>query len=687
MSWLRPTGRPDRPSGLAYGGDYNPEQWDPEVWPEDVRLMTEAGVTLVTVGVFSWAQLQPEPDRWDFDWLDRVMDLLAEGGIAVDLATATASVPNWLAAADPSVLAVDRHGNRIAQGGRQAWSPSSRTYRRHSIELVERMAQRYGDHPALALWHVSNELGGHNARCYGEESARAFRIWLRGRYADSLDELNRAWGTAVWSQRYRSWEEIEPPRATFTGPNPTLELDFARFSSDQLRDQLRAERAVLRALTPDVPVTTNFIVFDAGRNMAYSTWTDDVDVIASDHYLGEGRNAFEETDFSADRSRGLAGGAPWMLMETAPNGTSWRRINPSKRRGQLRRDALSHVARGADAVCFFQWRAARSGAERFHSAMLPHAGVDSDVFRDVVGLGADLRSIAAVAGSRVRPDVALVLDEVSWWAFEGGDHPRNDLRLMDAVLPWHRVLTALGLTIDVVPPSADLAPYRLVVAPQLYLVSDEHAARISAAAHAGATVVIGAFSGVVDELDRVRPGGFAGAFHELLGIRVEDVWPVRDDEAFAVTGDGWSGTARTWAEVVRLAGATAAATATDGDLQGLPVVTRRSVSAGTAWYVSAWLDEGGLRGVLTQAAGEAGATAPIRDDHRLRVTTRVAGAREYHFLINHGDTAAAVQGSGTDLLDGSVHTGRILVPGGAVRVLEGRLDRARIQAPVAVRKG
>ena len=678
MTWLHRTGRRPHAAGLAYGGDYNPEQWEPEVWPVDVRLMQEAGVNLVTVGVFSWAQLQPEPDRWEFGWLDRVLDLLAEGGIDVDLATATASVPNWLAAQDPSVLAVDRHGNRIAQGGRQAWSPSSRTYRRRSLELVERMAERYGGHPALALWHVSNELGGHNSRCYGEESARAFRIWLRERYSDSLDQLNRAWGTAVWSQRYRSWDEVEPPRATFTDPNPSLELDFARFSSDQLRDQLRAERAVLQRHTPEVPITTNFIVFDAGRDMAYSTWTDDVDIVASDHYLGEGRDAYVETDFSADRSRGLAAGAPWMLMETAPNGTSWRRINPSKRRGQLRRDALSHVARGADAVCFFQWRAARSGAERFHSAMLPHAGVDSDVFRDVVALGADLRSLAPLAGSRVRADAALVLDEVSWWAFEGGDHPHNDLRLMDAVLPWHRVLTEMGLTVDVVPPSADLSPYRLVAAPQLYLVSDEHAARLSAAADAGATVVIGAFSGVVDELDRVRPGGFAGAFHDLLGVRVEDVWPLRDDESFAVAGDGWTGTVRTWAEVVRLDGATAHASAADGDLLGMPVVTRRSTTAGAAWYVSAWLDDAGLRGLFARIAAEAGLSTPIRDSRQLRVTTRVAGDDEYHFLINHGDTDAAVAGSGTDLLDASSHAGRIVVPAGAVRVVKGRLERSAI---------
>ncbi|MBE1583706.1 beta-galactosidase [Nonomuraea angiospora] len=647
---------------LAFGGDYNPEQWDESVWHEDVRLMREAGVNLVTVGVFAWSTLQPAPGRWSFGWLDRVLDLLHANDIAVDLATATASPPPWLTTRHPEVLPVDRHGRTMSQGGRQAWSPSSRVYREHSLALVEKLAARYGEHPALALWHVSNELGGHNSRCYGEASAVAFRAWLRERYQDSLDDLNAAWTTAAWSQTYSAWEEIQPPRLTFTDSNPTQVLDFDRFSSDQLREQLRAEIAVLRRITPDVPITTNMVLFDAGKNMDYSSWAADLDLIASDHYLRPTPDAHVELSFSADRARGLSKGDPWLLMETATGATSWRSVNPAKSPGQLRRDVFSHVARGADGICFFQWRAARAGAERFHSAMLPHAGAGSRKFREVAALGADLRSCAGVLGARVVADCALLFSEESWWAAERESHPHNGLSYAESALGWYRSLWKAGVTVDVVPPSADLSGYRLIVVPMLYLVSDRDAGAVAAAADAGATVIVTYFSGIVDPLDRVRLGGYPGAFRELLGVRVEEFAPMT--EADSVEIDGVTGPARvsTWHEEIDLMDAVAAARYVGGDFAGAPAITRAARGAGEAWYVGVELDAG-ARARLLEAIARRGPQG------ELEIVTRRSAGDEYVFLINHGDTETTVPGTGTDLLDGSVHEGKITVPAGGVRVV------------------
>ncbi|MDX3106116.1 beta-galactosidase [Nonomuraea angiospora] len=647
---------------LAFGGDYNPEQWDESVWREDVRLMREAGVNLVTVGVFAWSTLQPAPGRWNFGWLDRVLDLLHANDIAVDLATATASPPPWLTTRHPEVLPVDRHGRTMSQGGRQAWSPSSRVFREHSLALVEKLAARYGEHPALALWHVSNELGGHNSRCYGEASAVAFQAWLRERYQDSLDDLNAAWTTAAWSQTYSAWEEIQPPRLTFTDSNPTQMLDFDRFSSDQLREQLRAEIAVLRRITPDVPITTNMVLFDAGKNMDYSSWAADLDLIASDHYLRPTPDAHVELSFSADRARGLSKGDPWLLMETATGATSWRSVNPAKSPGQLRRDVFSHVARGADGICFFQWRAARAGAERFHSAMLPHAGAGSRKFREVAALGADLRSCAGVLGARVVADCALLFSEESWWAAERESHPHNGLSYAESALGWYRSLWKAGVTVDVVPPSADLSGYRLIVVPMLYLVSDRDAAAVAAAADAGATVIVTYFSGIVDPLDRVRLGGYPGAFRELLGVRVEEFAPMT--EADSVEIDGVTGPARvsTWHEEIDLTDAVAAARYVGGDFAGAPAITRAARGAGEAWYVGVELDAG-ARARLLEAIAQRG------PEGELEIVTRRSAGDEYVFLINHGDTETTVPGTGTDLLDGSVHEGKITVPAGGVRVV------------------
>src|SRR5574341_2082309 len=265
--------------GLCFGGDYNPEQWPEPVWEDDVQRMREAGVNLVSVAIFGWAKLEPEEGGYRFDWLDRVLDLLDRNGIRADLATATASPPAWLAHRYPEILPVDRDGARAWPGGRQAFCPSSPAYLERALALVERLATRYRDHPALAMWHVGNELGCHNAHCWCDVSAEAFRRWLRRRYG-TVEALNDAWGTAFWSQRYASFDEVLPPRRTLTFGNPTQALDFRRFSSDQPLDNFRAERDVLRRITPGVPVTTNLMVgrFD---ECDYWAWAPEMDLVAN----------------------------------------------------------------------------------------------------------------------------------------------------------------------------------------------------------------------------------------------------------------------------------------------------------------------------------------------------------------------------------------------------------------------
>ena len=246
--------------GLAFGGDYNPEQWPEEVWHEDVALMREAGVNLVSVGIFSWGELEPEEGVYRFEWLDRVLDLLHENGIGVDLATPSAAPPVWLHLKHPEMLPVDADGLRYTQGSRESWCPSSPVLREHALRIARVLAERYGQHPAVRMWHVSNELACHNGRCWCDVSAAAFRDWLRTRYSDDVDALNAAWGTAFWGQRYASFDQVLPPRRTTTIPNPGQRLDFERFSSDAFVDHLAAEAAVLREVTPPLPVTTNYMV-------------------------------------------------------------------------------------------------------------------------------------------------------------------------------------------------------------------------------------------------------------------------------------------------------------------------------------------------------------------------------------------------------------------------------------------
>ncbi|MGC4857267.1 beta-galactosidase [Micromonospora sp. DT4] len=654
--------------GIYFGGDYNPEQWPEQTWPEDVELMRRAGVNLVSVGIFSWALLEPHPGRFEFGWLDRVLDLLHDGGIQVDLATATASPPPWLARAHPETLPRRADGAILWPGGRQAYCPSSPVFRERSLELVRAVAGRYAEHPAVVMWHVSNELGCHNVHCYCDVSAEAFRRWLRERYGD-LGRLNDAWGTAFWSQRYGDWAEINPPRTAPTFANPTQQLDFLRFSSDEQRAQLRAERAALTRLVRQ-PITTNFMIGMA-KHMDYHSWADDVDLVSNDHYLtAADPRAHLGLALAADHTRGVAGGDPWLLMEHSTSAVNWQPRNVAKLPGQLRRNSLAHVARGADGVLFFQWRASRAGAEKFHSALVPHAGPDTKVFREVCQLGADLKALAEVRGSRVDADVAILFDWEAWWAVELDSHPSVDVTYTDGLNALYGALWRAGVTTDIVHPSADLSGYRLVLVPTLYLVRDADVEALHRFVEAGGTAAVTYFSGIVDENDHIRLGGYPGAFRDLLGVRTEEFFPLREGEPVALDGT----TADVWTESLHPDGAEVLASYTDGSLPGVPALTRRPLGAGAAWYVGTRLDEPATDRLVARLLDEAGVRPAAQAPTGVEVVRRRDGERTWLFAINHTEAEVRVAVRGTELLTGTRCTGELTVPAGEVAVI--REDRS-----------
>jgi len=588
---------------LAFGGDYNPEQWPRETWTEDVDLMARAGVSFVTLGVFSWSWLEPAKGEYEFSWLDDVMDRMAGADIAVDLATGTATPPPWFSHAYPQTLPVDQDGHTLWPGSRQAWCPTAAPYREHAVALTTQLATRYHDHPALAMWHVSNEYACHNVPCYCDTCAGAFRVWLRLRY-ERLDALNEAWGTAFWSQRYTDWEQVLPPRRTTTFANPTHRLDYVRFQSDELLGFFLAEKSVLTRLSPDVPVTTNFMTMTRFRHLDYHQWAPHQDVVSTDHYVVDSlTHPRAELAFSADLTRGLAGGGPWMLMEHSTSAVNWQPVNRAKAPGQTIRDSLAHVARGADSIGFFQWRQSQAGSEKFHSALVPHAGPDSARFREVCRLGEIAVRLGEVRSSRVESRVALLWDYQAAWAVGGPAMPSARLDYAFVAETVHRLLRARGVTVDVVHPSVALDAYRLVLVPTLYLVTDEDAAHIADAAESGAQVLVTFFSGIADQDDHVRLGGYPGAFRDLLGIRVEELFPLGGDETARLDS---AGEATLWTEDITATTATVLDRYASGPLTGRPAVTRHDVGAGTAWYLSTLPDDASLDAVLGDVLDAAG---------------------------------------------------------------------------------
>lgn len=654
-------------TGIAYGGDYTPEQWPRETWLEDVALMREAGVNLVSVGIFSWALIETSEGVFDFAWLDDLLDLLHENGISVDLGTPTASPPAWFFAEHPDARVVTRDGTVMGFGSRGMASHSSPAYRDAIVRIASALAERYGSHPAVVLWHVHNEYGVPVGEDYSEQSAASFRQWLREKYG-TLDRLNSAWGTAFWGQRYGTWEHIGAPAAAPSVVNPAQRLDFARFTDQRLRECFIAERDAIRAHASQ-PITTNFMA-----NQSWTTdlwaWAREVDIVSDDHYLWAADPEGEiGLAIAADLSRSVGGGTPWILMEHSTSAVNWQPRNIAKRPGEMARNSMTHLARGADGILFFQWRASRSGAEKFHSAMIPHAGTGSRVWREVVELGGALGRLAELRGSRVVADVAILWDFESFWAQDLEWRPSVDISHANQIRAFYEQCWRDGITVDFALPSQDLSAYRLVVAPAQYMLSAADGANLTRYVEDGGTLLVSFFSAIVDENDAVHPGGFGAPLRDALGLMVEEFLPLRDGATCAIAwSDGTRLNADAWAEDLVLEGAGPLATYLDGPGAGRPAITRNSRGSGSGWYVSARLDAAGLSELMSAVYADAGVVPADRPDG-VEVVTRRSDEFDYVIAINHRDETISLPYTGLNLLTGSEIRGMLDVPGGDVAVI------------------
>ncbi|MFI6064061.1 beta-galactosidase [Micromonospora sp. NPDC051227] len=646
---------------VPFGGDYNPEQWPEDVWKQDYRLFDTARIDLVTLGVFDWALTQPAEDTYDFTLLDRIVERASAEGRGICLATGTGAHPPWLAKAYPEVTRTDFEGRKHRFGQRHNSCPSSPVFRRLSTELARRVARRYADTPAVLAWHVGNEYGG---ACYCALCATGFRNWLRHRYG-TLDELNEAWYTTFWSHTFTDWDEIEPPSALtehWRGPDhtafPGITVDYLRFTSDAMLTNFRDEKAAIRESSPTLPVTTNFM--GMYRPIDYHRWAAHLDFVSWDNYPPDDESAARMA-LTHDLMRGLKDGQPFWLMEQTPSFTACRDVNPLKRPGLMRLWSWQAVAHGADAVLFFQLRASRGASEKYHGAVIGHAGrSDTRVFREVAELGAELERLGpASLGARTPARVALLFDWDSWWALELSDGPSRLVRYQQVVLAYHRALWDAGVDLDVVAVTADLSRYDVVVAPALHLLKGDLPQRLEAVATRGGSVLTTYLSGRVDENDQAFLMDVPGPLGQLMGVRVDE-WDARGPEVVNPVrlGDGVDQVdvdARLLFELVIPQGAQVIGTYQADFYAGTPAVTRNSLGAGDGWYVAAGLDQAGVSWVVRQVLARHDLLGPYPDVPDLESAVRVAadGSRLL-FLLNHRAEPVEVTArtGGVDLLTG-----------------------------------
>ena len=518
---------------LLHGGDYNPEQWldRPDILAQDIELMKKARVNTVTLGVFSWSVLEPEEGVFKLDWLADIIHNLYANGIRTILATPSAARPAWLAHKYPEVRRVRADRVRELYNRRQNYCYTSTIYREKVRTIDQKLAQRFGNDPAVILWHISNEMGGdcHCALCQAE-----FRRWLQARYG-TLAALNKAWNARFWSHDYTDWEQIESPAPQGENAVQALALDWKRFVSDRHIDFLKFERDTVKEIAPNAKFTVNMMYrFDG---IDYFKMAKEIDVASWDNYptWHKPGETVEETALDTAMMHDLfysMKDKPFLLMESSPSFTNWQPVSKQKKPGIAELAALQTVAHGADSVLYFQWRASRGAEEKLHGAVIGHDGrEDARSFTETVQVGQGLEALAEITAVKREKQAAIVHDWQNKWALEGSCGPRNaGMGYWDELKRHYNALAREGIAVEFVDQNADLAGYGLVVVPMLYLLTDAFAKKLCAFAQNGGTVIVTYWSGVVDESDLCRLGDTPYGLTELLGLRRTEIDGMYDGE-------------------------------------------------------------------------------------------------------------------------------------------------------------
>ncbi|QHQ59597.1 beta-galactosidase [Anaerocolumna sedimenticola] len=645
---------------ILYGGDYNPNQWPREVWNEDIRLFRKAGINSATINVFSWAKIQPSENEYYFDELDEIIEMLSRENYDIVLATSTAALPAWMFKKYPEVARTDFDGHHHKFGQRHNACPNSPIYQKFAGRLAEKLAERYGSNEHVTCWHVNNEYGG---ECFCENCEKAFRVWLKDKYK-TIEALNQAWNLEFWGHTVYDWDEIVLPNALSEGIDyertafAGMSIDYRRFNSDSMLNNFKMERDAIRSFDPHTPITTNLM--GTYKNLDYFKWAKEMDIVSWDSYPAYD-TPWSMVAMRHDLMRGLKG-QPFMLMEQTPSQQNWQPYNSLKKPGQMRAQSYQTMAHGADTIQFFQLRRSAGACEKFHGAVIEHAGTENTrVFREVSRLGEELKTLGdRLLGAENPAQVGILFDWDNYWSLEYTSGPNKDLKYVDQIHQYYRYFYEKNIPVDMIPADADFSKYKAVIAPVLYMMKDGMQQALEDYVKNGGTLVTGFMSGIVDQSDNVHLGGYPGPLRELAGIWVEEIDALAPEQSNTLRfTDGTEGVCRLLCDIIHLEGAVSIADYTSNFYAASPAVTKNSFGQGTVYYVGTQLEQNALGKVLNLVMASADVKPVIDETTKLEITCRTISNQCYYFIINlTGETLSIphIFTGKEDILTGNVLT-------------------------------
>lgn len=628
---------------LLHGGDYNPEQWleQPEILEKDLEYFKKAGINTVTIGMFSWAVLEPEEGVFRFDWMEDIINKMHKNGISVILGTPSGARPKWMSDRYPEVLRVTPDRRRNLFGLRHNHCYTSPVYREKVRIMNTKLTEKFGAHPAVILWHLSNEYGG---ECHCPLCQEEFRSWLKRRYG-TIENLNRAWCTTFWSHIYQSFEQVESPSPIGENSLHGLNLDWKRFVTDRTLDFARFEIQAIRDAGSDKPVTTNLMYDYEGLN-PYK-WKDVVDIISWDNYPTWHKEAESHTAMDCGMQHDIMRSIqkkPYLLMESCPSATNWQKVSKLKKPGMAEAAALQAIAHGSDSVLYFQLRQSQGSSEKFHGAVIDHyGGDDARVFKEVSKTGEALKTLEFLAGTDIKSQAAVIYDWENRWAMEDSQGPRNqNLYYKESVEKSYQAFRRMGWNVDVIDMEQDLDEYKVVAAPMLYMFRAGWEKKARKFVENGGTLFMTYWSGIVDESDRCFLGGTPYGLMDVMGIRSMEIDGLYDGEkncALPVKGSSlemkYCYACEHLCDLVKPSTAETLMVYERDFYQGMPAVTCNHYGQGKAYYICADMEPDFYEAFYRKAAEQQGMKPRLETiPAGIEITGRESDEAEYWIVQN-----------------------------------------------------